>query len=160
MVLFPLCWPTIKSPLANEPPDIPDIRTLPPRPPLPPEKPPLEEDMKPDISSIEKINSDSIKIEGGLIGVSFIYILNYSPNIAKIEFKGNILLSLPEDKSEEIIKKWKEKKLPEEFKVSLFNIILKKSNIKAIQLEEELGIPIHLPLPSVNLKTKEEPKDI
>jgi hypothetical protein len=49
----------------------------------------------------------------------------------------------------DFIKQWKQKKLPEEHRILIFNVILKKSNLKAMQLEDELNLPLHIPLPSV-----------
>jgi len=38
--------------------------------------------------------------------------------------------------------------------VFLFNIILKKSTLKALQIEEELNIPLHMQLPSLKKQEK------
>ena len=40
-------------------------------------------------------------------------------------------------------------KIPEEYKLTIFNIIMKKSNLKAIQLEDEMNLPLHISLPSI-----------
>jgi hypothetical protein len=60
-----------------------------------------------------------------------------------------VLLLTEKDESKDILKKWKNKKMPEEFRVPLFNIILTKSNLRALQLEEELNLPTHIPLPRI-----------
>ena len=58
--------------------------------------------------------------------------------------------------AEEVIKQWKTKNIPEDFRVFLYNFILKKSNIKAFQFEEELNLPLHIPLPSVRKEEKKK----
>ena len=56
------------------------------------------------------------------------------------------------------IRQWNSKKLPEDFRIALFNVILKKSNVKALELEDELNIPLHIPLPSLKKSIKDEDK--
>jgi len=108
-----------------------------------------------DISEIESLKADFVKAKEELILIKFKYILNYDPEIAKIEFKAELVLAVISEKAKEILKDWKDKKMEESFKLSLFNLILRKSNIKALQLEEEVNLPIHFQLPSLK---KEEPK--
>ncbi len=108
-----------------------------------------------NINSIEKASTDMIKIKEDILGLKFEYELDYNPNIAKIEIEGNALLAIDPKTSKEILKTWEDKKLPDEFRVSILNIIYKKSNIKAIELEEEMNLPIHVPMPVLS-KPKEE----
>ena len=82
--------------------------------------------------------------------------LNYEPNIAIIEFEGNILIETDVESMKDIIRKWGTKKISEDFKIVLFNIILRKCNIKSLQLEDEMNLPLHINLPSVQKEKKEE----
>lgn len=111
-----------------------------------------------DILSILETNSDTIKTNEQLIEVIFDYGLSYEPSYAKINFSGKILLSVDYKLSREIIKEWKTKQIPVDFKVALFNLIIKKSSVKAFTLEEELNLPYHLPFPSIG-KPKEAEKN-
>jgi len=36
--------------------------------------------------------------------------------------------------------------------IKISNFIIKKASIKAFELEEELGLPIHIKLPTLNIK--------
>jgi hypothetical protein len=54
-----------------------------------------------------------------------------------------------------LVKSWKEKKFDTPEHAAITNIILQKSSIKAFELEEELGLPIHIRLPTVTLDKKE-----
>jgi hypothetical protein len=56
--------------------------------------------------------------------------------------------------AKEVVKEVKEKKMSDEFKVSAFNFILRKVNLKAAQLEEDLGLPAHFQMPSLKLPEK------
>jgi hypothetical protein len=83
--------------------------------------------------------------------IKFLFIVSYSDNFAKLEFEGNVIL-LP-DKPDELnsfVKSWKSKKIPEESRIPLFNFIMNKCNVKALDLEDELNLPLHVPMPRLN----------
>ncbi len=103
-----------------------------------------------DISSIEPLKSDFLKIKDDLLKIDYIYSVSYEPEIAKLELNGEILISVEPKMAKEILKDWKDKQTSEEFRVFLFNVILRKSNIKALQMEDDLGLPPHIPMPSLN----------
>tara|TARA_Y100000034_G_scaffold119266_1_gene160854 strand:- start:1548 stop:1967 length:420 start_codon:yes stop_codon:yes gene_type:complete len=110
-----------------------------------------------DISNIKQVKSDFLKSKEEIIGVKFNYIVDYSPNIAKLELNGNILLTTAPKILKDIIKQWKDKKIPEGFRMALFNIILRRSTIKSLQLEDEMNLPPHINLPRVsNQQEKKE----
>ncbi|MBU2562272.1 MAG: hypothetical protein KKF68_01260 [Nanoarchaeota archaeon] len=102
-----------------------------------------------DISEINEFKSDLFKTKEEIIEVNFDFKINYDPDFAKINIKGNVLLAFESKKVKDIIKQWKNKKIPEDIKITLFNIILRKSNLKALQLEEELNLPFHISFPSL-----------
>ena len=121
-------------------------------------------------------SSEEIKIETGIsildikpfevilkakeepIEVNFEFSVNYNPDLAKIAIFGTLIISVESKIAKEILKEWKNKKIPEEFKIFLFNNILKKSTIRAIQLEDELHLPIHINLPKITTKSEETAK--
>ena len=84
-----------------------------------------------------------------ILEVTFNYDIDYSPNIAKVNLTGTIIIMVDSKTSKEFLKKWKNKQLPEEHRIQIFNVIFRKSNLKAIQLEDELNLPLHISLPSV-----------
>ena len=67
----------------------------------------------------------------------------------EISLEGFLLLSVTKDESKDFLKSWKNKEVPKDKVIPLYNFILKKCSIKALQLEEDLGLPSHLPLPQV-----------
>ncbi|MFW5846617.1 MAG: hypothetical protein ACOCUU_00515 [Nanoarchaeota archaeon] len=109
------------------------------------------------ILNIEDLKSEAVKKNEQLLDVSFDYTINYKEDIAKVEFKGNLLVIVDSKKGKEILEQWKSKKLPEDVQMSLINVIIKKSNVKALNLEEEVKLPYHLPLPGVK-KEQQKPK--
>jgi len=112
-----------------------------------------------DISSIEPLKTEVLKTKDELLKVDFTYSIIYEPDFAKIELAGTIILSVEAKIAKEVLKGWKDKETTEDFRIFLFNVILRKSNIKALQLEEELGLPLHLPFPSLNKGNIKEQKD-
>jgi len=108
-----------------------------------------------DISNISKADIDFFKSKEEFVSVNFKYSINYEPDSAKIEFEGNMVVSAEPKQIKDLMKKWEKKDVSEEFKPFLFNIVLRKSNVRAIQLEEEMNLPFHIPLPRISPKDKE-----
>lgn len=97
-----------------------------------------------NIDSINKINEQ----DQDILKVGFNYSISYDPGFAKISFSGEVFISEKSDLTEDILSNWKkDKSFSEDFRLFLFNIILMKCNLKALQFEEELNIPLHIPLP-------------
>lgn len=123
---------------------------------------------KPSVNTnIEFIDVSSEKIqllkESTGLSVSFKFTVNYTDGETKKEvkyghilFEGKIILAATDDESQETIKNWKKKALPQTFQAPLFNIILKRCTSKALALEEELGLPPHIPIPQVQISKKTE----
>ncbi len=109
-----------------------------------------------DISEIEEVKSNFLNTKEKILGIKFTNTIAYDPDFAKIELMGNILASLDENTFEQILNEWKKKNIPEDFRLKIFNLILKKSSLKALQLEEELNIPLHMPMPSLKAPEKQE----
>ncbi len=100
-----------------------------------------------DISDIKEVKSDFFSSKEKILGVKFINEISYDPDFARIVLGGNILVSMDEQTFKQVLNGWKTKDLPEEFRLGIFNSILKKSSLKALQLEEELNIPLHIAMP-------------
>ncbi len=109
----------------------------------------LKINTKIDVPEIKSIKSDFFKTKEELIEVKFTYSISYDPDFAKIELAGVVLLAIEPKIAKDILKEWNDKKMPEDFKITLFNVILRKSNLKALQLEDEMNLPIHIQLPSL-----------
>jgi len=101
-----------------------------------------------DISSIEKI-PNTLNSDEAILNVEFSYIIDYNPEVARIELRGNVLFNDSNDNINTMITKWENKEMDADFKVNLFNIILRKSNIRALQLEDDLNLPPHMKLFSI-----------
>ena len=108
------------------------------------------------------INIDSIKEhptnaegkEKKYLVVSFDYQIKYSKKVADVEVGGKVFLEVDPETASDVLNKWKKKEVSSDFKLAVFNLILMKGNIKAIQIEDELGLPTHFKLPSISLEKK------
>ena len=106
--------------------------------------------------NIEKEKLDFLK-DSEALKASFKFYVNYTgeekkgetDNQAEVSFEGFLMLSVSKDESKEFIKSWKKKEVPKNMVLPLYNFILKKCSIKALQMEEDMGLPSHLPLPQV-----------
>ena len=110
------------------------------------------------IPELKEIKQTILKTKDDTIGVKFVYTIDYSPEIAKIEFSGSILINIESKLTKEILKQWEDKKMPDDFKIVLFNLILRKSNVKSLQFEDELNLPLHINLPSLKKQEISENK--
>jgi hypothetical protein len=110
-----------------------------------------------NVSDIKEVKQDILKSKGELLGIKFRYGMDYSPDIAKIEIEGDILASVELKIAKEVLKKWKNKETPDEFKIPLFNLIFKKAGLKALELEDEMNLPLHIQMPTI--RKKEESSD-
>ncbi|MEK6827697.1 MAG: hypothetical protein AABX99_04405 [Nanoarchaeota archaeon] len=119
----------------------------------------LKFNTKIDISSISPLKSDLIKIKDEPIKIDFVYSILYEPEFAKLELAGTIILSVEPKIAREVLRGWKDKELNEDFRLFIFNIILRKANIKALSLEEELNLPPHIPLPTLSKENVQKKED-
>ena len=103
--------------------------------------------------NIDDISTDKINIsDKEIIQTSFTFSVNYSPDFARVELKGQIVLLPEKEELKDILKDWKKKQLTDKFRTPLFNFIMSKCNIKALDLEDELNLPLHVPMPRISPK--------
>jgi len=102
-----------------------------------------------DVENVKPLKQELFHTKEEVIEVKFSYNVNYSPDIAKVSLSGNIILLIDPKTAKKFTKEWKNKKIPEEYKFIIFNVIMKKSTLKSIQLEDEMNLPLHISLPSL-----------
>jgi hypothetical protein len=102
-----------------------------------------------------------------IVKVSFNFSITYAKKekeeakFGDVVLAGHLLFSSQEEEAKELLKNWKnknEKAIPANFRIPLFNLILRKCTPKALDLEDSLGLPFHMPLPSLGIK-KESKKE-
>lgn len=100
--------------------------------------------------NIKEIQKEKIPIsDEEALKIDFQFTVSYSESFANLEFHGNIILLPSKEQLKSFLKSWKEKEVPEDLRVPIFNFIMNKCNIKALSLEDELGLPLHIPMPRV-----------
>lgn len=103
-----------------------------------------------NITSITSEKVAIVKDESSVaLKFNFDFTVAYNPDFAELKFTGSILTVFDKEESKEVLKKWKDKKISDNVRIVLFNFILTKCNLKALQLEEDINIPTHVPLPKI-----------
>ena len=116
----------------------------------------LKLETKIDVLEISKAEADFLNEKDTLLGIKFGYSINYEPKIASINLKGNLVLAVEPKLAKKVIEEWEaNRKVSEEVITPLFNLILRKVNVRAIQLEDEFGLPLSIPLPRFSPKKEE-----
>ncbi len=101
-----------------------------------------------EFTDIQKKAVDVMK-EGKIANFNFHYEVTYEPKQASVILNGILLVSLDSEKLKDILKNWKKKQIDEDVRVPLLNVILRKCTLKSFQLEEELNLTPHIPLPRI-----------
>ena len=110
-----------------------------------------------NIENMEKVKTPAAKQES--LKVEFSVDIDYG-ELGKIELQGNLFILADPKIIKETITAWEGKKQPTDLQLGIVNIILQKTSVKAIQIEEEIGLPIHLQnfFPRVKPGSTEESK--
>ncbi|MDP3881539.1 MAG: hypothetical protein Q8Q31_01535 [Nanoarchaeota archaeon] len=112
-----------------------------------------------EFTDLEKQKIDLVK-DTEVVKLSFRYSLAYksedkaSDKEAEIIFEGFLMLSLKEEEAKNLLKSWKKKELPPNFRVSIFNLLIRKCAAKALSYEEELDLPTHISIPQLTPGSK------
>ncbi|GIU68494.1 MAG: hypothetical protein KatS3mg001_344 [Candidatus Pacearchaeota archaeon] len=101
-----------------------------------------------DFPNFKELKQDFLKTKEPILEASFSYKVKYEPEFAIVVIDGKILFSVDEKLAKETLKGWKKKNVPDEVRIPLINSVLKKASLKAMSLEDELNLPLHLPLPT------------
>lgn len=110
------------------------------------------------LSGIEDANLSMAKEKKGL-RIKFSFESTYEPRIGLLHFEGEVITLEDAKKADEIMKDWEKKKsLPKEIVAPMLNHILEKSNIQALIMSRDLGLPSPIQLPKVNVKAPEKAK--
>jgi hypothetical protein len=108
-------------------------------------------------NNVEKAKLDVLKDEEAL-KLGFKFSVNYKDPESKeneqkneISILGSILIMVDKELSKEFLKSWKNKEIPKDKMVGLYNFVLKKCSVRALQLEEDLNLQPHIPFPQAKL---------
>lgn len=104
-----------------------------------------------NIKSIDKHKSEPSKQES--LKVDFKFEVDYN-DLGKISLEGNMYLLVDAKTMKEAISGWKDKKLDEEIQTIILNLIMHKSSLRALELEDELNLPLHVQIPRLQIQPR------
>ena len=105
------------------------------------------------LKNVEKTDLKFGTSKQNALRITFEFVANYEPKIAKILLLGNITYFDKSEKIDDLFKTWKkDKKLPKEILTPVLNTILTKCNVEALVLSREINLPPPVPLPKVQVK--------
>ncbi len=112
-----------------------------------------------NIIKIASLEGSTIKIgseEMDATMISFEFSVDYA-EAGKLEFLGNIIYYDTKEVVKELITSWKKNnKVTPQFGTMIYNYIMARCNIKALQFEDEVGLPLHLRLPRLKISQDEK----
>ena len=113
----------------------------------------VKQDIK--IVSLEK-EQMNISSSEDTLKVGFEFKVDYAPEVGQISLKGNILYMTEPKLAESLLKNWKKNnKIDDErLLLNFFNAIISKSNVKALLLADDLGLPPHVRMPRLTSQPK------
>jgi hypothetical protein len=105
------------------------------------------------ILNVDKEKIDIMKQEA--LKIDFEFVIDYT-SLGMVSIQGFLVLLIDAKMLKDALKNWKDKKaLDNELQIPTINLILQKSTLRALQLEEEIGLPLHMPMPTAQKKEKE-----
>lgn len=109
------------------------------------------------ITNIEKSKMNLDSKDQDAVKFAFEFVTQYTPDVANINVCGEVLWLDTKKKCKEILDAWKNKtKVEQKIMVPILNTILARSNIAALILSREMGLPVPLQLPRVEPKPDKE----
>jgi len=104
--------------------------------------------------AIKDVQKEEMSIAGdGQLGlrVAFEFSSKYKPDMGNIVINANVLALESKEEGDKILKEWeKNKKLPDSFMRQTLSFMLRRCNIKALVLAEDLNLPSPVPLPKLD----------
>jgi len=102
-------------------------------------------------TNIRVISIDKIKETKNTLKVAYTFEIDYK-ELGKISIEGNLFITMDLKTIKEILKIKENKKTESPEYIAITNLINQKSSIKALELEDEIGLPPHIRLPILTPK--------
>ena len=105
------------------------------------------------------IELPSIDPKKSLLKFEFDFVVKYEPGAGRIDLSGEIIEIYDKEFGAKVVEHWaKDKKLHAEVMQEVFNNLLAKSNMEAIILSKDMGLPSPIQMPRVDVKPVEKGK--
>lgn len=102
-------------------------------------------------TNVKIISLEKIKETKETIKLSYGFEVDYG-ELGNITIEGDIFLSSDAKTTKEMLKTYSEKKFESPEYIAITNLIMQKATIKAIEMEEEMNLPLHIRLPTLSQK--------
>jgi len=102
-------------------------------------------------TNIRVISIDKTKEAKDTLKVGYLFEIDYA-ELGKISIQGNLFIATDSKTIKDILKIKEDKKIDAPEYLAITNLINQKSSIKALELEDEMGLPIHMRLPTLSPK--------
>lgn len=113
----------------------------------------LEVNTNINITDLKEVKAEFFSDKEKILAFDFKYTINYKQDFAKLIFEGTLILAFDSKLAKDILKQWKDKNIPEELRIDVFNLILRKTNVKALSIEEDINLPLHINMPRLEKKS-------
>ena len=100
------------------------------------------------MASIEKHKVDLIKQDA--VKLSFVFDIDYR-ELGKLALEGFLILLLDKKSQKDVLENWDKKDFDPQLRAQIINIVIQRTSLQALKLEEELGLPFHIQLPKVTV---------
>ncbi len=101
--------------------------------------------------SLEKVEEAKIPLADSkqtALNFKFNYSTKYEPEIGNIDIKGDVLWVDDSEKNKELLKQYKkDKNVPLDIKMAIFNNILSKATVEALIMSRDVQLPSPIKLP-------------
>lgn len=102
-----------------------------------------------NISSIDSYKANDANIETIKVIASFV--VDYH-DLGKIEIEGQLFFTGDKKDLATIKDNFNKKQYNKPEMISIMNIVLQKFSLKAFEIEDEFGLPVHIKLPTLQMK--------
>lgn len=112
-----------------------------------------------EFKDIKKEETDFAKDSNEAIKVLFDFKVDYlkkenkKATNAQVVLSGFLVLLTSKDEAKTLLKDWESRQVSPSFQVPIFNFLLGRCSIRALQLEEELNLPLHIPMPKLKAES-------
>ena len=102
-------------------------------------------------TNLSIVSTEIVKDAKDILKVYYRFEAEYG-SLGKAGVEGALFLSSDPKTLKDIQKNSKAQKMNEPNQMFIANLILQKASVRCFELEEELGLPIHVKLPALKLK--------
>ena len=118
----------------------------------------LEASRNPDFSGkvsmtneIKILSIDFVKESKENVKMNYSYKIEYS-GLGHVYLEGSLFMTSDPKTLKNIVKTFEDKDFESTEQIAVTNLIVQKASIKAMQLEDEFGLPVHVRIPAISIK--------